>query len=116
MSLMAKAMGVKVGNSLRKLVLIKLADNANDKGECWPSYQHIADQCECSRTAVRNHIDALEEMGLIRRENRVGVNNGNPTTDPAKDKCSHRRTGCRFRYPRPEPMPISSFPGSQKVS
>ncbi|EPX0588142.1 phage minor tail protein L, partial [Salmonella enterica subsp. enterica serovar Montevideo] len=23
---------------------------------------------------------------------------------------------CRFRYPRPEPMPISSFPGSQKVS
>jgi hypothetical protein len=32
MSLMAKAMGVKVGNSLRKLVLIKLADNANDKG------------------------------------------------------------------------------------
>ena len=40
----------------------------------------------------------------------------NPTTDPAKDKCSHRRSGCRFRYPRPEPMPISSFPGSQKVS
>lgn len=80
MSLMAKAMGVKVGNSLRKLVLIKLADNANDKGECWPSYQHIADQCECSRTAVRNHIDALEEMGLIRRENRVGINNGKGNT------------------------------------
>jgi DNA-binding transcriptional ArsR family regulator len=72
--------GVKVGNSLRKLVLIKLADNANDKGECWPSYQHIADQCECSRTAVRNHIDALEEMGLIKRENRVGVNNGKGNT------------------------------------
>lgn len=76
MSLMAKAMGVKVGNSLRKLVLIKLADNANDKGECWPSYQHIADQCECSKSAVRNHIDALEDMGLLKRENRVGVNNG----------------------------------------
>ena len=80
MSLMAKAMGVKVGNSLRKLVLIKLADNANDKGECWPSYQHIADQCECSKTAVRNHIDALEDMGLIKRENRVGVNNGKGNT------------------------------------
>ncbi|MCS2161685.1 helix-turn-helix domain-containing protein [Scandinavium sp. H11S7] len=80
MSLMAKAMGVKVGNSLRKLVLIKLADNANDKGECWPSYQHIADQCECSKTAVRNHIDALEEMGLIKRENRLGVNNGKGNT------------------------------------
>lgn len=80
MSLMAKAMGVKVGNSLRKLVLIKLADNANDKGECWPSYQHIADQCECSKSAVRNHIDALEEMGLLKRENRVGVNNGKGNT------------------------------------
>ncbi|HIF0469128.1 TPA: helix-turn-helix domain-containing protein [Klebsiella pneumoniae] len=80
MSLMAKAMGVKVGNSLRKLVLIKLADNANDKGECWPSYQHIADQCECSKSAVRNHIDALEHMGLIKRENRVGVNNGKGNT------------------------------------
>lgn len=80
MSLMAKAMGVKVGNSLRKLVLIKLADNANDKGECWPSYQHIADQCECSKSAVRNHIDALEDMGLIKRENRVGVNNGKGNT------------------------------------
>lgn len=80
MSLMAKAMGVKVGNSLRKLVLIKLADNANDKGECWPSYQHIADQCECSKSAVRNHIDALEDMGLLKRENRVGVNNGKVNT------------------------------------
>lgn len=40
----------------------------------------------------------------------------NPTTNLSKDKCSHRRSGCRFRYPRPEPMPISSFPGSQKVS
>ena len=80
MSLMAKAMGVKVGNSLRKLVLIKLADNANDKGECWPSYQHIADQCECSKSAVRNHIDALEDMGLIKHENRVGVNNGKGNT------------------------------------
>ncbi|HDH7837981.1 TPA: helix-turn-helix domain-containing protein [Raoultella ornithinolytica] len=80
MSLMAKAMGVKVGNSLRKLVLIKLADNANDKGECWPSYQHIADQCECSKSAVRNHIDALEDMGLIKRENRIGVNNGKGNT------------------------------------
>ncbi len=72
--------GVKVGNSLRKLVLIKLADNANDKGECWPSYQHIADQCECSKSAVRNHIDALEDMGLLKRENRVGVNNGKGNT------------------------------------
>ncbi|ECI8762919.1 helix-turn-helix domain-containing protein, partial [Salmonella enterica subsp. enterica serovar Mbandaka] len=53
---------------LRKLVLIKLADNANDEGECWPSYQHIADQCEVSRSTVKSHIRALEDMGLLKRE------------------------------------------------
>ncbi|HHA5276768.1 helix-turn-helix domain-containing protein [Escherichia coli] len=68
MNLMAKAMNIKVGNPLRKLVLIKLADNANDNGECWPSYQHVADQCEVSRTTVKSHIRALEEMGLLKRE------------------------------------------------
>lgn len=46
MDLMVKAMKTKVGNPLRKLVLVKLADNASDQGECWPSYQHIADQAD----------------------------------------------------------------------
>ncbi|EOT9430777.1 helix-turn-helix domain-containing protein [Escherichia coli] len=68
MNLMAKAMNIKVGNPLRKLVLIKLADNANDNGECWPSYQRVADQCEVSRSTVKSHIRALEEMGLLKRE------------------------------------------------
>ncbi|MCN5062635.1 helix-turn-helix domain-containing protein [Escherichia coli] len=68
MNLMAKAMNIKVGNPLRKLVLIKLADNANDNGECWPSYQHVADQCEVSRSTVKSHIRALEEMRLLKRE------------------------------------------------
>lgn len=74
MTLMVKAMETKVGNPLRKLVLIKLADNANDKGECWPSHQHIADQCEISKRSVINHIKALEAMGLVRVEHRI-VNN-----------------------------------------
>lgn len=70
MLLMVKAMQTKVGNPLRKLVLIKLADNANDLGECWPSYQHIADQCEISKSTVKNHIRELEKMGLLKREYR----------------------------------------------
>ncbi|EMJ7965238.1 helix-turn-helix domain-containing protein [Klebsiella pneumoniae] len=76
MTLMAKAMAIKTGNPIRKLVLIKLADNANDSGECWPSYKHIADHCECSKSAVRAHIDALISMGLLVKENRPGVKNG----------------------------------------
>lgn len=76
MTLTARAMSIKTGNPIRKLVLIKLADNANDNGECWPSYQHIADHCECSRSAVRAHIDALLEMGLLKKFNRPGEKNG----------------------------------------
>jgi biotin operon repressor len=67
MDLMVQAMKIKVGNPLRKLVLLKLADNASDLGECWPSYQHIADQCEISKRSVMNHIEALCECGLIKK-------------------------------------------------
>lgn len=72
MDLMVKAMKTKVGNPLRKLVLVKLADNASDQGECWPSYQHIADQCEIDRSTVRKHIKHLADQGLLRIENREG--------------------------------------------
>ncbi|WP_316542462.1 helix-turn-helix domain-containing protein [Klebsiella michiganensis] len=72
MDLMVQAMKIRVGNPLRKLVLLKLADNASDLGECWPSYQHIADQCEISKRSVMNHIEALCEGGLIKKELRTG--------------------------------------------
>ena len=77
MTLMVAAMKLRVGNPLRKLVLIKLADNASDVGECWPSYQHIADQCEISKRSVMNHITALCESGLLRKEIRKGGPKGN---------------------------------------
>ncbi|ENQ0912817.1 phage minor tail protein L [Escherichia coli] len=38
-----------------------------------------------------------------------------PTDDLTQDRCSHRLTGCRFRFPRPGALPISCFPGSSKV-
>lgn len=68
---MVAAMKAKVGNATRKLVLIKLADNANDDGECWPSYQTIANHCECSRSAVRKHIKDLESAGFLKINNRL---------------------------------------------
>ena len=70
MLLMVQAMKAKVGNPLRKLVLVKLADQANDDGECWPSYQSIADACEMSRRTVITHIDWLEEHGFLQCKHR----------------------------------------------
>ncbi|KFA58932.1 hypothetical protein A9G48_00555 [Gilliamella sp. wkB18] len=74
MLLMVEAMKLKVGNPLRKLVLIKLADNANDKGECFPSIAYIADQCEISERSVQNHIKQLEVDGLLKIESRKSEN------------------------------------------
>lgn len=72
MMLMVKAMQIKVGNPLRKLVLLKLADNASDQGECWPSYQYIADQCEISKRSVMSHIDDLCQSGLLKKSSGRG--------------------------------------------
>ena len=54
--LMAQTLKLKVGNPLRKLVLLKLADNANDNGECWPSHGNIADHCEISERSAKAHV------------------------------------------------------------
>lgn len=72
--LVAKAFDIKVGNPLRKMVLIKLADQANDDGECWPSYESIAKSCEISRRSVINHIKWLSENGFLRIEKRYNHN------------------------------------------
>ena len=72
MLLTAKALLTKVGNSNRKLVLVKLADNANDDGICWPSYDYIAEMCEMSRRTVIRHISDLEKMGLVTIQTRKG--------------------------------------------
>lgn len=77
MELMVKAMKAKVGSPLTKLVLIKLADNANDCGECWPSYRHVADQCEISRSTAIRPIEILEAAGFLRKEVRPGGPKGN---------------------------------------
>ena len=70
MRLMVQAMNCKVGNPARKLVLLKLADNANDDGICFPSYQYIADKCEMTRRSAINHIEYLIKMGLVSKKER----------------------------------------------
>lgn len=80
MEMMVRAMKIKVGNPLRKLVLLKLADNASDQGECWPSVAYIAEQCEISERSVQNHIRQLVKDGLVCIENRrsdTGLNRSN---------------------------------------
>ncbi|WP_415343441.1 helix-turn-helix domain-containing protein [Enterobacter hormaechei] len=80
MSLMVQAMKARVGNPLRKLVLIKLADNASDTGECWPAVATIAYECKISSRSVQTHIRQLVKDGFVRVEERrdsSGVNRSN---------------------------------------
>lgn len=60
----------RTGSPISKLVLLKLADNANDEGACWPSLETIADHTELSRRTVQDHLTRLEGMGLIAVEER----------------------------------------------
>lgn len=64
------ALSVKTGSPATKLVLIKLADNANDLGRCWPSLRHISEQTELTERSIREQIRKLEKAGLVTTERR----------------------------------------------
>lgn len=49
-----------------KLVLLALADNASDEGECWPSQATIARKTDLSEQGVRNQLAALEKRGWLK--------------------------------------------------
>jgi hypothetical protein len=74
---MVQAMNCEVGNPARKLVLLKLADNANDDGICFPSYQYIADKCEMSKRSAISHIDDLIKMGFVTKKARKNKDGSN---------------------------------------
>ncbi len=63
------AWGVELPPAM-KLVLLKLADRANDDGECWPGMESVAVACGvCERTMMR-YIDKMEQLGILSRDKR----------------------------------------------
>jgi hypothetical protein len=65
-ALVAKAFRLRLGNPTRKIVLVKLADNMNDHGYGFPSYDEIAYLCEISKRSVIRHCKELEEQDIIK--------------------------------------------------
>ncbi|HIC1303016.1 TPA: helix-turn-helix domain-containing protein [Escherichia coli] len=78
---MVEVFHTEVGNPMHKLVLLKLADNANDNGECYPSYQHIAKQCEIGKSTAMRAIDALCEKGLLIKQPRYLIGGKEQTSN-----------------------------------
>lgn len=56
----------------QKAVLISLADNANDHGDCWPSIATIAERTCFGKTAVIDAIKWLEQHGALEADRTNG--------------------------------------------
>ena len=55
-----------------KLVLLALADAANDEGHCWPSIATIARKSGVSERSVQRAIRKAESSGMIERKEVIG--------------------------------------------
>ena len=71
-SLMTEVWGMSIP-ATPKLVLLSLADQANDFGVCWPSQPQIALRCSITDRAVRDQLAWLESKKAIRRDVRKGI-------------------------------------------
>ena len=59
--------------SAKKMVLLALADSANDEGtNCFPSVATIIEKCSMGERTVFRHLASLEEDGFISRHERPG--------------------------------------------
>lgn len=68
---LSRAFPAKTGSAARKLVLVKIADQASDTGEAFPSYQHIADHAEMTRRNVMRHVHELQQAGYLQIRRRL---------------------------------------------
>lgn len=55
-----------------KLVLLALADCANDEGGCWPSMATLSSKCSKSERTIQTAIKALVAAGHVLRDERPG--------------------------------------------
>lgn len=70
--IMAQVWDASVGSHTAKLVLLALADNANDAGVCWPSIPTIARKCDLSTRGVMKILASLESDGHLTRQKNAG--------------------------------------------
>lgn len=59
--------------SVPKLILVYLADAANEENLCWPSQTTIAEKCSLNRSTVNQYIRWLERRELITEQKRADV-------------------------------------------
>ena len=71
---MAKVWEIALPDS-EKLILLALADAANDDGQCWPSIASLARKCSKDARTVERVLKRLREGGYVERIERPGTSN-----------------------------------------
>lgn len=66
---MSWAWSLNVKSNL-KLILLALADHADDMGRCWPGIEGIAEKCSMNRVTVCRNIKELLKLKLLFRHKR----------------------------------------------
>jgi hypothetical protein len=57
-----------------KLILMALADNADDHGYCWPKMKTIAAKCSTSERTIQRTIKTLLTVGMLKKDARFDAN------------------------------------------
>ncbi|WP_460452602.1 helix-turn-helix domain-containing protein [Alsobacter sp. SYSU BS001988] len=73
----AWAKGQKTGSGSRKIVLLVLADYADQTGQAFPSVRQLCVDTDLSERAVRKALSELAELGLLGRQHRVRTDQSN---------------------------------------
>lgn len=81
--------GLKELPASETLVLLALADQANDEGFCWPTQETIAAKARCSVRSVKRAIDVLKRAELLHIEHRN-------SSEGRKSNVYHLNVGAEF--------------------
>ena len=74
--LMSKVWDIDYLDSKEKMVLLALADNANDDGVCWPNNSTLQKKCALSTNPLSRCLKILGDIGLISFRRRSHVTEG----------------------------------------
>ena len=97
----------RYGSQTRKLLMIAIADFANDDGEAWPSVDTLAQRAECSRRAVQENIRALQIEGELALHPNAGPRGCNLYRVIFK-KTEHRKIAPKGGAPAAPPVQMSA--------
>ena len=117
---MAWAAQQKCPNSISKLVLLMLANYADDRHQTFPSYKKLAQLCACNDRTVMRAINQLKELGFITVSKRYGDDgkqtSNSFTLDVRGDKYTSDFQEWWHLYPRKDGSKAKAFEGWKKAT